>query len=431
MVEPGFDAIRPVPDPLRWCDRSYARVAGVATVAYAGAVTQARWAARVVGALALLGGCAETAPQAATSDAAPVARSFAVPTAEPHTLFTMGSVEIVVHPDAVMIGDVRIAAVGRDGVEGAVHHRVATLDTYLAALDAGIPIAVRAHRDAPHGAVVDVLFATMRAHRRDVLVAVQGRVPGAIAIHGGALWDRSYDERQRDASCLTTARLVDTHIQVEPCIGEPAEVEKDDRAALQAIGAHVDKSGVERHVLVLAPASARWATVVDVIDAIGSDGCKGPDEPPSDTCRRWTTGVDLSPPMPWYAGDWDALDVSIFDVDTAPSPVRTPRYTQAELRTRVDGLLPQLRECLRESVGLRIRMPRCVSVMLAHDDRGREVSFVWEPGAPACLSHAFAPSAEHPQELVPGDAQIRLAIEIPTPSGADASPECAVRRRIE
>lgn len=387
--------------------------------------------ARVVGALALFAGCADTTPPAPTNDEAPAARSFAVPTAEPHTLFTMGSVEIVVHPDAVMIGDVRIAEVGREGIEGAVHHRIAALDAYLAALDPGIPVAVRAHRDAPHGAVIDVLFATTRAERGEVLFAVEGRVPGAIAIHGGALWDRTYDERQRDASCITSARLVDTHILVDPCMGDPSKVAMGDRAALQAIGARLGESGVERHVVVLAPASTPWATVVDVIDAIGSDGCTGPDEPRSDTCRRWTAGVDLSPPMPWYAGDWDALDVSIFDVDTAPSSVRTPRYTEAELRARVEGLLPQLRACLRDSPGLRIRMPRCVSVMLAHDDRGREVSIAWEPGAPACLTDLFAPFAEHPSRLVPGDAEVRFAIEIPAPSGAEASPACTVRRRIE
>jgi hypothetical protein len=385
----------------------------------------------MVGALALLGGCAETTPPASTDDEPPAARSVAVPTAEPHTLFAMGSVEMVVHPDALMIGDMHMAAVARDGLEGAVHHRVAALDTYLAALDADIPIAIRAHRDAPHGAVVDVLFATMRAHRREVLVAVQGRVPGAIAIHGSALWDRNDGEQRRDASCVTTAQLGDAHLMVEPCGGDPSKVAKGDRAALQEIGARVAHSGAERHLMVLAPANTPWTEVVDVIDAIGSDGCTRPDEPRSDTCERWAVGVDLSPPLPWYAGDWDALDVSVFDVDIAPSGTRTLHYEEPELRARVESLLPQLRACLRESTGLRIRMPRCLSVMLAHEERGREVSFMWEPGAPACLSDAFAPPAQDPQKLVPGDAQIRLAIEIPAPSGAEASPVCMVLRRAE
>lgn len=388
---------------------------------------------RIVGtALLLAAACADArSPAPKDDEATPRRKGVMWPKAEPHTLIIMGSAELLVHPDKVMVGDVEIARVGEAGLEGALHHRVEALDKYLAALDPSTPAAVLADRDAPYGAVIDLLFAAKRAERHELVFAVEGRERGAIAMHGGPMWDLDFDERHREMRCATVARFEGETIVVDPCTGDRETIALDDRAAMERLSTRIAVSGAERYLRVEAPGKTPWATVVGVIDAMATDGCNKPDEPRSDTCRRWGVSLDLSPPLPWYAGDWSALEVSLFDIDTAPSLTREQIYSEAELRSRIEALLPQIRTCLRDAPGLRIRMPRCIDVMLWRD-KGVDLSFAWQPGAPPCLTEFFGPVAEHPAAMVPGHAEFRLAIEIPGPTDTPAAPSCRVRPpRIE
>lgn len=379
-------------------------------------------AATGVIAAAGVGACTEATPPASVAAPAPV--HDGLPHARAHVRIADDAPTISLSPDALTIGDAQLATVGDDGLREATHHRVDALHRYFGGVDPGVQVALRADADASFGAVIDVLYTASEADRRQLVMAVSGEPRAGIPMFGGSMWDRTYDERVYEHACTTYVRLADASVQIEPCAGESMTVGAADAAALAAAGKRLLDDGFVEVLLVEAPASTRWGTVVAIVDALATDGCAGPDEPRSSTCERWHVGIDLSPPLPWYAGDWGALEVSIYEIASPLWYGHAKRYTEPALRKRVEKLLPALRTCLRDAPGLRIRMPRCIDVQLTKERPGREVSFVWQPGAPACLTDLFAPASDRsPWDLL-ADAEIRLAVTYPAPEGAAADRAC-------
>lgn len=379
--------------------------------------------------------CTRASPPAdeTIADDAPELHGVVLPRAATRAPVPAHALEVFVQPDGVLVDGVRLAGIDAAGIAGARHHRSEPLDDRLRGGDVAVPVVVFADRSVPFGSVIDVMYSASQAGRESLAFAVAGDpMPGAIAFAGPRTWDPATDDIHIDAACGTRVVLDGLRARITPCVGPETFIDVMDAATLASMGALLVATRYERYLHLQAPAVTPWATVVGVIDGLAAAPCPGPpDAEPSHECRPWGVLVDLDPPLPWHPGDWDALKLSIYDIDPEPSAARRRRYTEPKLRARAQRAIPALERCLRSSADLRLRMPRCIELLLAYDDDDREVAVMFPMRAPLCAAEVFAPLATQVTRLLPGDASVRFAVDFPLPAGiADdpGNPPCRPRR---
>ena len=265
-----------------------------------------------------------------------------------------------------------------------------------------------------YGSIVDLLYTADRNHLAPLTVGVQTEAgPAAMPVGASWTWDPE-DTRIRDFACCMRAKLEVDAVELEPCGGELV------RASLSDLGPIVRAAEHEPHpngcVEMKGAAEARWSDAIAVLDAIRSPGCPlVPDRADRDRgCRPIGVVLEHDPPIPWRPGNWDAITVTVGEIelqDSAPRP-RDP----AIVRKRAEAALPAVTECLRTSEAMRLRRPERILVSLMTDE-GREVSMATAGNAtqqmPACVPEAFAPLTDRAAHLLPGDAVVFLEIDLP------------------
>ncbi|MEM6989023.1 MAG: hypothetical protein AAF721_00955 [Myxococcota bacterium] len=343
------------------------------------------------------------------------ARGVTLAESEGTGLLPVGATDIFVTPEAILVDGKRIVALeqGRLPAGATDHHRIAALDS-LPRTD-GAPVTVYPARSLPYGVLVDVLYTLHRAGATDLGVAVEGHdTPGRLRVFAPSTWDAHGEDD--DTACtlaLTVGRL---EVRASPCLDPEVSFLKHDLAGLGELARRSnERNTIESTAALRATAATPWSEVVAVLDAVrgpASTLSPSPSERPSASCWFCFPSLDLDPPIPWRAGNWDALRLTVDDVYVDEASGRDV----AEVRARAAAATEALERCLVASDALRLRTPTTLSIVLAQQ-HGREVSVARAAGAgnhtPACVGEAFAPLAPIPSMVVPGDAQITYTIALP------------------
>lgn len=332
--------------------------------------------------------------------------------ATPRRAFPTDGVEIAISRDRVSLDGVQVASIadGRVRADEVVHHHVAGLAQLLRNTTATSPVVIHADELTRFGAVVDVMYTAHGIGRDELAIAVApvaaNGSAGVITVNAARTWDHDIDERVEEHACVTIAQVRDATVVLTTC---------DDVAQRFAID---DADGMQRHVArvganivqVVADADVGWSTIVRVIDALGG--------PPWDhaaidarTIRAHHVVLDLDPPIPWRAGRWDGLEVRLDHVELIEYADRV--RDRSQLEARATALIPALQRCLRGSDALRLRVPDELSIVLATHPELGDVAFTSQRTAPACAAALVAPMPPRIVEVVPGDAVLHFAIDVP------------------
>ncbi|MBK8235236.1 MAG: hypothetical protein IPK74_06755 [Deltaproteobacteria bacterium] len=358
--------------------------------------------------------CADARPRVATDDT--VAPDPAVPRlvrATPRRAFPTDGLDIVIARDRMLLGDVRVAKIvaGRVAADEVEHHRVAALAQQLRDAPPTVPVVIRADELTRFGAVIDAMYTAHGDGRDEFAIAVApvnaDGVAGVISVIPSRTWDHDIDEGVHDLVCFTVARVADATVELEVCGEAPSRFALDDAEGMRG---HLTGPGWNHHVRVVADADAQWSSIVRVIDALGG--------PPWDhdaidarTIRPHYIVLDLDPRIPWRAGRWDQLRVRLADIELIEYADR--RRDRAALETRATAMIPALERCLRGSDELRLRVPDSITIVLATHPELGDVAFTADRSAPACVATLVAPLAPRIVEVVPGDAELHFAIDVP------------------
>lgn len=371
----------------------------VAPIAFAGVVTFA---------------CADTRSRSSL-DADAIVPDPSVPRlarATPRRAFPTDGIEVVISRDRVSVGGVRVASIadGRLPADEVAHHHVAGLAQQLRTTTATSPVVIHADELTRFGAVVDAMYTAHGIGRDELAIAVAPVAPngsaGVITVNAPRTWDHDLDDRVEDHACVSVAQVGDATVMLTTCDGVSRRFAIEDAAGMQghtaSLGANI--------VRVTADADVGWSTIVRVIDALGG--------PPWDhaaiearTIRAHHVVLDLDPPIPWRAGRWDALEVRLDHVELIEHADRV--RDRAQLEARATAIIPALQRCLRGSDALRLRVPDHLSIVLATHPELGDVAFTDERTAPACATALVAVLPPRIVEVVPGDAVLHFAIDVP------------------